>query len=213
MKVSNHRYLYGEPKTRREDILQRVQLTWEDYLPAVALGLGTIGCIFGSHSIHTRRAAAVASAYSVTETILKKYQDKVIEAVGPEKAREIHSEINNEAVQNNPPKSNTIYISGVGDTLCLDTLSGRYFYSDMESLRRAQNTINERCINSASAYSSMNDFYDLIGLSTSVIGEQMGWRSDHLMQAEFTSALTDDGRPCISIGYFPLPTRNYWQTH
>mgnify|MGYP005766278749 CR=1 FL=1 len=59
------------------------------YIPtAISMGIST-GCIIAASSVNDRRNAALAAAYTMSETALRSYQDKVVETVGPEKAKEI----------------------------------------------------------------------------------------------------------------------------
>lgn len=59
------------------------------YIPtAISMGVST-GCIIAASSVNDRRNAALAAAYTMSETALRSYQDKVVETVGPEKAKEI----------------------------------------------------------------------------------------------------------------------------
>ena len=59
------------------------------YIPtAISMGIST-GCIIAASSVNDRRNAALAAAYTMSETALRSFQDKVVETVGPEKAKEI----------------------------------------------------------------------------------------------------------------------------
>ena len=60
-------------------------------------------------------------------------------------------------------------------------------------------------------YASHNDFYRLIGLPGTTYGEEVGWRTDNMMDLEYSSHLAEDGRPCLCIEYHVAPVRNYYK--
>lgn len=188
---------------------ETVEITWKHYIPAAVSGAVTIASIIGAHSVHTRRNAALVTVYSITETALKEYQAKVKEQLGENKERKVREEVAKDYIANTPMVNAEVHITGTGEQLCYDSFTGRYFKSDIETIRKAQNDINARIINEM--YASHNDFYRLIGLSGTTYGEEVGWRTDNLMDLEFTSHLAEDGRPCLCIEYHVSPVRGYYK--
>ena len=69
----------------------------------------------------------------------------------------------------------------------------------MESLKKARNDINSRVMNHD--YATLDDFYYIVGLAPSSIGGQLGWKSPKLMELEFSTVLSEDGRPCLAFDY------------
>ena len=193
---------------------QVVQITWDLYIPAAVMGVTTAACIIGVHGVHTRRQAALMSIYSLTEAALKEYKDKVIETIGENKERKIREDIDQDHLDHNPVSTKEVLLTGTGEMLCYDSLSGRYFKSDMETLRRIQNDLNERIINFM--YVSVNDLYTLLGIPDNTLGDQMGWTTDRLLKMEFDTMLADvDGKkqPCLVINYEQLPITNYFKSY
>lgn len=199
---------HGEKWGRIEE---RFKLVWKSYIPAAVTGGLSIACIIASHGVHTRRNSALLSLYTLTETALREYQDKVVEVIGENKERKIRDTIAQENLDKNPPVGNQVIIANGGDILCYDNLSGRYFTSDIETLRRAQNDINSHIIDHM--YASLNQFYGLIGLKSTVMGEEMGWNTDRMLDVDFDTMLSDDQRPCIVLNYRLTPTPNYDRFH
>jgi hypothetical protein len=78
-------------------------------------------------------------------------------------------------------------------------LTGRYFNSDMETLRKAENDVNFRLVNEL--YVPICDFYYLIGLPYTSNSGQIGWTSGKLMNLEFTTTMSEDSRPCLAFEY------------
>lgn len=188
------------------DLLDKTLLTYKYYIPAVATGAATIACIIGANTISSKRSAALASAYGLTELAFKEYRDKVVETVGENKETKIHDEVMKDIVERHPISDNAIIITGQR-SLFMDSFARQYTETDMETVRRAVNDINEQCINNM--YASLNDFYNLIGIPASQVGEEVGWTADHKLEVRYSATLTKDNRPCVVIDYARTPIRNY----
>lgn len=188
---------------------EMVQLTWKHYAPAAASGILTIGCIIASNHISNKRNAALVTVYSLAETAFKEYREKVKEQVGEAKAKKFTDDIAKDHLLDTPMATSQVHITGLGEVLCYDSYTGRYFKSDIEIIRRAQNDINAKIIRDM--YASHNDFYKLVGLEKTAFGEEVGWTANDLLDIEFTSHLASDGKPCLCIEYRTEPTRNFYK--
>lgn len=189
----------------------KVALTWPYFVPTAVMGAVTIACVVGAHRVTSNRYAALVGAYTMTEKALQKYEEKVLEVLGEKKVEKVRDAVAQDAVANNPPSKSSVIITGKGDVLCYDSLTGRYFESNVEALRKAQNDMNARVINNM--YASQNEFYALIDLPPAQIGEELGWRDNHLMELSFSSTLAEDSRPCLVIDYYPKPVLGYYKEH
>lgn len=69
--------------------IEAVKATWKCYIPAVVTGTISIACLIGAGSVHTRRTAALATAYKLSETALSEYKEKVIETIGEKKSKSL----------------------------------------------------------------------------------------------------------------------------
>ena len=58
--------------------LDTVKATWKCYIPAVITGAMSVACLIGASSVNARRNAALATAYTLSESALKEYQEKII---------------------------------------------------------------------------------------------------------------------------------------
>ena len=105
------------------------------YIPTIILATATIACIIGARTTSAKQTAALASAYTIATEAAARYRDKVIEVVGEEKAKEVDEKIADEQLKAHPLSGQQPIIVGTGKVLCFDTLSSRYFMSDMETLR------------------------------------------------------------------------------
>lgn len=188
-----------------------VKVTWKCYIPAAVTGLGSVACIIGASSVNAKRNAALATAYALSETALKEYQDKVVETIGEKKEQVIREQIDKDHIERNPVTKVDVVDTRKGNTLCYDYYSGRYFYSDIEEVKKAVNLINSSLLRDD--YVSLNELYDELGLPRNGIGDSVGWNVSRigreLVRARISSQVTDDGRPAIVMSCEPSPTHTY----
>lgn len=197
----------GDPDLTKLEI---VKTAWKPYIPAAVTGVASIACLVGASSVNARRNAALAAAYALSESTLADYKEKVVETIGEKKAQEVKDAIAKDKVENDPVTRKEIITTDKGETLFYESLSGRYFKSDYESIRSAVNTLNEQLL--LDEYITLNEFYEAIGLDDiQPLGDQLKWRvnpdsSDKgLIQLDFSSQLTDDMTPCAVIGFSNPP--------
>ena len=189
----------GEELTKKEII----KATWKPYMPAVGTAVFSMACIIGANSIHMRRSAALATAYKLSQSALHEFKDKAIEVVGEEKVSEIKQKISQDKVDKDPVSKTEVIITDKGKTLVYDTISGRYFESSVEEIKKVVNELNRDML--SDMYISLNQFYSAVGLPNTKTGYDLGWQCDKgLIEVDFGATIADDGRPCITID-FPYP--------
>lgn len=200
----------GDPDLTKLEI---VKTAWKPYIPAAVTGVASIACLVGASSVNARRNAALAAAYALSESTLADYKEKVVETIGEKKAQEVKDAIAKDKIENDPVTRKEIIATDKGETLCYDALSGRYFKSDIEYIRRAVNNLNERLL--FDTHISLNEYYDEIGLEEIFpMGEDLGWTVDPdsankgLIELDFSSQLTE-GIPCLVVGFSNAPRYDY----
>lgn len=185
----------------------RAKLVWKEYIPPVTCGLITIGCIVGANRIGTRRAAALASAYTLSEKAFGEYREKVVTKLGEPKERAVRDEVAQDRITKNPPPEDLVEPDG--DVLCYEVLTDRYFFSTMEKLRRAENDINYKI--NQEQYASHGDWCNAAGLPQAGISDLLGWNGDALLAVQFSSVIAPSGRPAISIDFENHPVQKYYR--
>src|SRR5690349_16488674 len=90
---------------------EKLQLVWKEYAPAIATGALTISCIIGANRIGSKRAAAMAAAYSLSEKAYAEYRDKVVEKIGEKKEQAARDELAQDRVNANPVSTNNVIIT------------------------------------------------------------------------------------------------------
>lgn len=183
------------------------ELTWKLYVPAAGSAVMTIACIVCANRIGTRRAAALATAYSLSEKAWGEYKDKVVDKLGATREQKVHDEIAQDHVTKNPPVDKQIVITGDGEVLCHEALTGRYFKSTVQKIKAAQNEINAEVIHDSCA--SLSEFYDLVGLPRTSMSDEFGWNTDTLMEINWSTTLSDKEEPCISFTFNKTPIRDF----
>lgn len=201
-----------EAERRREDedemeMKDKVLLVWPQFIPAATTMAVTITSIFMRNKVGNERLAAMAAMYSVSEKTLTDYQAKVAEKLGDKTAQEVKDDIAQDRVRENPPAKSSIIYTNNGNVLFMDSISGRYFESTIEDVRKCVNDINEQVLNQY--YASLSDFYDELGLAPTAMSDDWGWNTDALLEVTFSTVLTDDSRPCIYLEYRSAPIRGY----
>lgn len=206
--ISSERYARSQAgESPLLDNREKLDLSWKLYLPALGMGVLTVSCVIAANRIGMRRAAALASAYALSEKAFGEYKTKVIEKFGDHKEQKVREAVAQDQVTQNPISTKEVIISGPGDVLCYDTLSGRYFNSNVETLRKIQNDVNAEIIETM--YIALQDFYSRVGLPTTEYSYEVGWNTDCMLDLEFSTVLSEDGRPCLAVGYRLWPIRGY----
>ena len=185
--------------------LEIVKATWKCYIPAAVTCVAATGCLIGSCSTSMRRHAALATAYKLSETALDEYQEQVVETIGEKKEKAIQDKVNEKQIEKTPVEQHSIINTGKGNTLFLDPLSKRYFYSDLEFIRRAENNLNKEILHSIYGTVNINEFYDEIQLDRTDVGDMLGWNTDRMMDLNITPGATPWGEPCFVIGHYNRP--------
>ena len=201
-------YPLDEDKKLSLTPLETVKICWKCYIPAVSTCILSAACIIGASSVHTKRNAAIAAAYKLSEKALIEYKDAVIETIGEKKELEVRDKMAEKHIEKDPVSKTEVIITDKGTSLCYDSISGRYFKSDIETIKRAENVINKQLL--SDMYVSLNDFYDEIGLDYTKVGRELGWSVDEgLIEIHFSSQLADDGTPCLVVEYYTPPRYNF----
>lgn len=188
-----------------------IKVTWKLYVPtAITCGI-SIACIIGAHSVNSRRYAAMATAYKLSETTLRDYKQKVIEEVGAKKEKVIREKVAQKKVDENPVKKTEVIVTGNGNILFLEPVSMRYFQSDIESVRKVINDLNYRMTTGMENYISLSEFYDEINLRHTKDSDRIGWNlfRDGQITVDFPAAKTEKGEPCLVLDYTVAPRYDY----
>lgn len=187
--------------------MEMVKAAWPCYIPSALVGTASVLCLIGASSTNMRRNTALATAYTLSETTLKEYQEKVVETIGEKKERDIREQVAKEKMIKNPVREVILTERG-GNTICYDVISGRYFKSDRDTINRIVNELNRQMRDEM--YVSLNDFYYELGLDGTKLGDDLGWNIDKgYIDINYSSHLDANGTPCLVIDYQVAPVYDY----
>lgn len=185
---------------------EAVKSAWKFYVPAAVTGVCSTACIVGATTISLKRNAALATAYTLSETFAKEYKENVLATIGEKKEAEVRENIAKQRVSEHPIAGQEVVPNGDGTTIFYEPLSARYFKSSMNRLSKVENEINKMILNES--YVNINEMYYMLGLPMNKAGDQLGWTNDKgLLEFKYTAVMSDEideaGNqiPVISLDY------------
>lgn len=186
--------------------MEVVKLVWKLYIPAAGTAILTVAAIVGANKISSRRTAAIAAAYSISEKAYHEYKEKVIERLGEKEATAIRDEIAQEKVSET--SKNVVWVSG-GHDRCFEAYTARYFEGDIETIRRAENVVNKEIIDVG--YASLSFFYDELDIPHTAFSDHVGWDIDRMLEIDFTATVAEDNKPTLVMTYKRDPFAEFYK--
>lgn len=198
-----------KPLTTKEKIIFYAK----HYAPAAIMLGVSVFCIFSGNHISKKRIIQLTGALALSQKSLVEYKEKVEEIVGNKKAQEINDELTQDKVLNNPATSANTVIPNMGNqpdlSLWYDTVSDRYFYSNIDYIRKAE--IEAQKMLEKNGFVSMNDVYAILGIREIPLGDDCGWSKDinGSVMLETGAVLDDKGNPVGTLSMEVRPS-NAW---
>ena len=196
-------YDISDETSKKPETKQIIKTTWKCFIPTITLALCGTGCIIGSGIKSKRKYTALETAYILSEKASKVYREKVIETIGERKEKEIKDEVAQDKVTASHVNTSTLVIPS-GKVPIFDSISGRVFVSDIDSIKRAVNDLNREMRDKM--WISLNELYYELGLDSIKIGDDLGWNIDRgYIDIIFSSCLDSNGTPCVLMDYEVAP--------
>lgn len=197
-----------ELKGEKLTAMETVQVAWKPYIPVVGVGAATLAAIFGANVLNKKQQASLMSAYALLDQQYKEYKNKVKELYGEEADDEIQEEIAKDHYEHNGPIDD-------GKILYYDMFSHRYFEADPEDVLKAEYELNK--LYSLIGDVSVNDYYELLGISKVKGGDEYGWSIGvssawygyNWISFQQKKTVLEDGLECIIITMEHEPTIDY----
>lgn len=206
----------AEPKLKPLDY---VKVTWMDYLPAAACVAGGVACIIIAKRIDAAKIAALTSTAMLLDEKLQ-LRDKAMKALPEDVKQKVDEVIRQEDVKESgtPPWDEdeeaelAVANSGERMMLCLESVTGQYFWSNPDLIRRAENEFNHYLAsNGVAAFNdscaSLNDWLGFLNdnLNQCNIGYGVGWSIQHQLEVKLDTTLTENERPVLVVEYYRQP--------
>lgn len=174
----------GEALTKKETAI----VAAKEYLPAIVMGAGTIGCIFGIRVLDRKQQTSMIAAYGLLSKNFKQYKDAAVRVYGEEGEQKIRDEI---ILQN----SNYHHI-GCDEldekAVWVDEISGESVEAFEKEIIDAEYHFNRNFV--MRGYASLNEFYDFLGLPQTEYGDSVGWScTDGYCWVDFEHRIVSNG--------------------
>lgn len=189
--------------------MEIVQTAVPVYIPAIAIGLSTISCIFGANTMNKQKQASIASAYALLNSYHKEYRKKLIELHGEETDIEVRNAIareycNYHCIDINEPDRKVLFY---------DEISKRSVLRYEREIIDAEYHFNRNfCMR---GYAYLNEFYEYLGLPHTKYGKNAGWSMAsgiEWVDFEHRMIASEEGVPMylIDMVFFP-DILNEWE--
>lgn len=191
--------IYDSIKQNESSTSEIVKAIFPNYIPSMIAATVSIISIFGANALNIKRQAVIMSSYILLDRMYKEYKNKVKEVLGEESERRVQESIAEELIK----KEN---ITPVGENLIFyEPYYGQCFQRTMLEVQDAEYKLNQKFATEGEA--SLNDFFELLGLSKTDTGDSIGWSQENSYDfynytwIEFEHQLT---RGCDGMEYYTI---------
>lgn len=187
------------------------KLCYKYYIPVTISMAASIACLVTGNHVSSFRYAAAVTAYTSSEMALQELKEATKEVVGPKKVKEIQEVANAKKIEETYKGDTQIIMTGDGDSLFYEPLSGRYFKSNWNKIKSSANDLNGSALCSMGGFITLNDWFRRLGLEETDIGNMIGWdlagNPNNLIRIDISSHMTKDKVPCGAISYKSRPDK------
>lgn len=162
---------------RTQTSMQIVKL----YLPAVGIGVVSLGCFVASNRVLAARNTALVAAYAGLERTYDAYRARVIEELGEEKESKLHYGDEIERVETKDGKSKSVLKAGASKYA--------FFFDELSTSFSDSPQANQMWIRTQMAYANdllrarghvfLNEVHDMLGVPRTPAGAIVGWILDN----------------------------------
>ena len=206
-------------KGKKLNPIEKVQMTWKNYIPAASCAGVTIATIVTGHIVNRRIQTSLVGAYAMIDQTYRRYQDQVKKLYG----NEAHVKV----LQNMPKEAEKVNITSecLGQVCSLDfgvdeekrtfydAFSGTYFTSTIGRVMEAEHVLNRNYILGWEI--KLSDWYSFLGIDPpkNADANTLGWTNEagfDWIDFHHYSTSTDDGFECCVIEFAvdPYPLCN-----
>lgn len=181
-----------------------VAITWKCYIrPVIEAAAGVTMIVIGVKGMR-KEFTSLFAAYNLVDRQYRDCWANVQSVLTDKQTKAIEQSTANEAVQKAPQVD---LVESSSKQLCLDHLTGRWFYSTENDIYRAINELN-REINQQT-FVNLNSFYDALNLNHNEIGNDLGWNPDMGLVEPMIDVAKIDGKDCLVVGFYNPPRWDY----
>lgn len=198
-----------EKRVKADYIFKRIRVGAKHYWIVALVAGGAITCFWLANHISFKRLVSALTAAGLSTKAKEELEEKIKELDGEKHLQKIKEEIDADRIKNDPPVESKIIDTGLGMHLCYEPITGRYFYSNIERVKKA--VIMCRDYLQKDGYLALNDWFNELNLDTTDCGSYLCWTANNIDEVNdfditFSSQLTPDGAPVLVIQYECIPT-------
>jgi hypothetical protein len=196
-----------ENRVKADYIFKCVRIGAQHYWLVGLIIAGSLTCFWLANRISLKRLTSALTAAGLSAKAKEELEQKIKELDGEKHLQNLRDDIDKDRILNNPPEEDKIINTGLGSHLCYEPITGRYFYSNIERIRKA--VIMCRNELQKEGYLSVNDWFASINLDSTDL--TLCWTADSIGEVNdfdisTSSQLTSDDIPVLVIRYDINPT-------
>lgn len=182
-----------EPKlTKKDYFVTGIKHYWY----VVVVGGLTIGAMILSVKASDKKIKALTVVASAAEMTMGAKDVSIVDIVGPKKAEEINMETDKKLLDTVFVKPSDDFIEhscykGNCEMLCLDAMTGRYFYGDPQLIKENLLDFSANLMYDCNA--TLNEYFDALGIGHLDFGNYIGWTSEGLGRSRFRYSVDYEG--------------------
>ena len=207
----------GEVNFNQFSFKDKAKLTWKFYIPsAISFAAGATCVVFASRT-KLRRNAALAAAYSVTETALQDYKTAAKEVLGEKKEAVIEDKARTISAERHEFQDGKTYeLIGIQERM-YDPWTDKDFPCNPEEMNHAIEDLSYALRDEE--FMTLNDFYDIAQkygfkmLGHTRPGEILGWNANGgPIRPRYTTTVINN-KACLVLGFSRDPTDSYLDSY
>lgn len=212
----------ADPDISHKEYAKKKTLTYlRFYWPEFLMVFGGGACIFGAQHVNAKRIAAISTVLATQTDKLEKLENVIKTEDGEKQLQKYKDKAAQEDVKAHAQDldMSTVYNTGKGNMLCFEPIGQRFFWSDIEYIKReAEEFAMEQARlmqHGEEAVQSLNEWYEAINLKPldgkinmgnrdipmgPNIGKDFGWRN-RMMRLQITSGMLENDQTYFVIGF------------
>lgn len=212
----------GDKEAERAVVKEAAEKLFPIILPPLIMGGLSTACIIGSNRISAKRLAIMTTAYTIADSRLKDYREKLVQTLGEQRSKRVKEAIATDHLQKSDIDENTMFVvTGDGEVDCLDNYSQQKFKSSAEKIQRTINKLSARMIEYISQgderFIELGELYEELGISQMPFSRDFGWTDEDMINGQlpiYFTATLKDSRPYLVVEYDDLsPRKEYLYRH
>lgn len=197
--------------------VEKVKAGAKAYVKPAVTAVVSTACILGARRIdnvrHQRQCAELATAYAISQSVIKRYEDKLTEEVGEEKAQEIKRDVEKATVQSPEVQRKVSTLPKAhpdGMQPYWDPIGNNPFYCSSIIIEQVEARLKKR-LYACEPYVTLDDMYGELNeagaypeLRATSISHKFGWTPERPPEFNVDCPEYDewgDGTPCRVLSF------------